>query len=162
MRLPRLLLRAMQRWADRRTSREADLYIGGRDRPYLIRWWIIPRNPLFNVYLHRVLRSDDDRALHDHPWLNCSILIDGGYVEHTIDAGGINRRVHRHAGEVKLRRASAAHRLEVTTGAGATTLFITGPRVRSWGFHCPDAGWRHWEDFTEGEAGEFVGRGCGE
>ena len=46
---------------------------------------------MFNLYLHEFSRSDDDRALHDHPWLfNLSVLLSGTYVEHTIDAGGIH------------------------------------------------------------------------
>jgi hypothetical protein len=39
------------------------------------------------------------------------------------------------------------------------TLFVTGPRVRSWGFWCAH-GWRHWKTFTAGPRGETVGRGC--
>ena len=35
---------------------------------YLSRWHIIPRNRYFNIYLHKFVGSDDDRALHDHPW----------------------------------------------------------------------------------------------
>ena len=26
------------------------------------------RNKIFNIYLHQIIRSDDDRALHDHPY----------------------------------------------------------------------------------------------
>lgn len=162
MRLPRFLVRRLEEWADWRMFREPNLFIGGIVNPYLVRWYILPRNPVFNVYLHRVLRSDDDRALHDHPWINLSILIKGEYVEHTIDDGGINRRVVRRAGDLKLRRATAAHRLEVIPGVECWTIFITGPRLRSWGFHCPFTGWKHWRDFTEGTNGELIGRGCGE
>jgi hypothetical protein len=58
------------------------------------RWWVIPRNKFFNIYLHHFLHSDDDRALHDHPWWNVSILLrSGSYVEHTIAAGGVGRAV---------------------------------------------------------------------
>ena len=49
--------------------RAPDFVIGGSDNPYLLRWFLIPRNPVFNVYLHKFMRSDDDRALHTHPWL---------------------------------------------------------------------------------------------
>ena len=40
------------------------MVIGGAEDPYLLRWYLIPRNPFVNVYLHKFLRSDDDRALH--------------------------------------------------------------------------------------------------
>src|SRR3546814_8204117 len=42
--------------------RKPDITIGGEDNPYLRRWYIIPRNRWFNVYLHEFLRDDDDRA----------------------------------------------------------------------------------------------------
>jgi hypothetical protein len=140
--------------------REPDFKIGSDDDPYMRRWWVIPRNKFFNVYLHHFLHSDDDRALHDHPWLNCSILLKGSYTEHTINAGGVNVRTDYHAGDVKFRRAIAAHRVELTSGP-CWSLFITGPVWRSWGFHCPH-GWRHWKEFTAPEAKGKIGRGCGE
>lgn len=140
--------------------RKPDLVVGGDADPYLRRWWLIPRNRWFNLYLHHFMRSDDDRALHDHPWLNLSILLHGRYVEHTISAGGINVRTERRAGECKFRTASAAHRIELVDGP-CWTLFVTGPRLRDWGFHCR-LGWVPWQKFTKPENPGEIGRGCGE
>ena len=140
--------------------RSPDFIIGGALDPYIRRWWVIPRNRFFNIYLHHFLRSDDDRALHDHPWWNLSILLQGRYIEHTISAGGINVHTERCAGQVKFRRAKAAHRIELIDGP-CWTLFITGPRLREWGFHCR-LGWVHWKEFTKPEKKGEVGRGCGE
>lgn len=129
-------------------ARQPDVVIGGGDRgSYLHRWHLIRRNPLFNIYLHNFRRSDDDRALHDHPWANVSFLLRGSYTEHTIAAGGIHHRTVRHAGDLKARLPGAAHRIELTHG-DCWTLFITGPKVRHWGFHHPTCGWVHWLDFT--------------
>jgi hypothetical protein len=61
--------------------REPDVVIGGRDNPYLLRWHLIPRNKLFGIYLHRFLRDDDDRALHDHPKNNISLILTTDYRE---------------------------------------------------------------------------------
>jgi hypothetical protein len=120
----------------------------------LRRWWIIPRNRLFNIYLHQILRSDDDRALHDHPWINCSIILKGRYMEVTPANSFMRRRW-----SVTFRRAVAAHRLVIARGESCWSLFITGPMIRQWGFHCPQ-GWRHWKLFVnERDAGQ-VGRGC--
>jgi hypothetical protein len=59
-----------------------------------------------------------------------------------------------------MRRARTAHRLELINGP-CVTLFVTGPKIREWGFHCPFAGWRHWRDYTHvGEGGSSIGRGC--
>ena len=156
----RLMLRLAPRLISISQKRPPDIVIGGEDDPYLKRWWLIPRNRWFNVYLHHFLRSDDDRALHDHPWWNLSVLLSGRYVEHTISAGGVHVKTERRAGQRKFRAASAAHRIELVDGP-CWTLFITGPRLREWGFHCPQ-GWRHWRQFTSGPRGETIGRGCGE
>lgn len=142
------------------TKRPPDFIIGGRENPYLLRWYLLPRNPFFNVYLHRFLRSDDDRALHDHPWTNLSVILEGSYTEHTILAGGIHKRTLRKAGDIVLRRAKSAHRIELSHGP-CTTLFVTGPKVREWGFHCPDTGWIHWKDFVSVDDAGHVGKGCG-
>jgi hypothetical protein len=143
-------------------SRPADVVIGSTKTPYMLRWLVLPRNRIFNVYIHHFLRSDDDRALHDHPWWNLSLLLDGAYTEHSIQAGGIHRRVIRRAGALRLRRAKAAHRIELHAGP-CWTLFIIGPNIRTWGFHCP-SGWIDWRDFTtddENGSSVYVG-GCGE
>lgn len=139
-------------------KRPPDVNIGKEDDVYMRRWWVIPRNRVFNIYLHNFLRSDDDRALHDHPWWNASILLSGQYTEHTIAAGGVNRRVVYPTGAVKLRGAKYAHRVELTHGP-CWSLFITGPTIRSWGFHCP-AGWRHWTEFVDSRDSGKIGKGC--
>ncbi len=143
----------MLAWAARIMLREPDFIIGDN---YLRRWWVIPRNEQVNVYLHEILRSDDDRALHDHPWANSSWVLDGSYIEHLPDGSAIERR----AGDFVSRDAEALHRLEIAEGGRALSLFITGPKVRQWGFACPN-GWRHWRDFVGEDTGQ-VGRGCGE
>ncbi len=133
------------------SSRPPDFVIGDN---YLRRWWIVPRNTLSNVYLHEFRRSDDDRALHDHPWSSTSIVIAGSYVEVTPHG-----RFTRNTGDVITRPATAPHRIEIPGGESVITLFITGPHEREWGFHCPQ-GWRHWSEFTAADDKGQVGRGC--
>lgn len=137
-------------------DREPDFKIGPADDPYMLRWWIIPRNDHFNIYYHQILHDDDDRALHDHPWDSLSFMVKGGVREIT-ESGP--RLIW--PGEVTFREAKMAHRLELVEGEPAETLFITGPRVREWGFHCPK-GWLHWRQFVNPDAEGEVGRGCGE
>ena len=118
---------------------------------YLNRWFVIPRNRFLNIYLHQFLASDDDRALHDHPWFSVSFMLKGEIVEHSFKGLRIIPRFIP-----VFRSAKFAHRLEVVKGP-VWTLFITGPRIRSWGFYC-HKGWRHWEHFTtKKENGETVG-----
>ncbi len=156
----------------KRITTPPNLQIGDAENPYLLRWYIIPRNKFFNIYLHRILRSDDDRALHDHPWWNISFILDGGMLEVMPAKGfgsipiGQRPKTNRYLkqGNLVCRGAKSAHRLEVRDKSTCQTLFITGPRIRDWGFHCPQ-GWRHWKIFTSfDETGNStqVGRGCGE
>ncbi len=152
------LRRTLVRGVARR--RRPDFVVGTPEAPYLRRWWLVPRNPLCNVYLHQFLRSDDDRALHDHPWPWASLVLVGGYTEHTILAGGIHVRREYQPGALRVHGPRFAHRIELPAGGACWTLFITGPRVRGWGFHCP-AGWRPWRIFTNPTTGgATVGRGC--
>lgn len=148
------------RWALRfMASRAPDFVIGEPERPYMHRWWVIPRNRWFNIYLHAILRSDDDRALHDHPWANCSILLSGAYCEivpHLIlrlakrpyRYGQPTAAILRRAGSVVFRRPTQAHRLVLLNERPVISLFITGPNVRTWGFYAPQ-GWVPWQDFTD-------------
>lgn len=146
-------------------------FVVGADDPagaYLRRWYLIPRNRFFNIYLHNFLRDDDDRALHDHPWHWASLLLLGSYIEHTVAAGGVQHTNVRLAGSIKCAGPKAAHRVALWrtlqgNPAPCWTLFITGPRVRDWGFHCPLQGWIPWQRFTragvDGKPGE-IGPGC--
>lgn len=149
-----------ERFIARVTRRAPDFVIGGAERPYLRRWFVIPRNPIFNVYLHEFLRSDDDRALHCHPWSNASFVLRGQYVEHTIEQGGIEGRKLLVAGSCRIRwTGRIAHRIELTDGP-CWSLFLTGPRYRNWGFHCPAQGWIPWERFTAPDDKGSIGKGC--
>jgi hypothetical protein len=136
--------------------------------PYLERWYLIPRNKWFNIYLHHFLRSDEDRALHDHPWINASVLLEGDYWEHL---PGHNIPVLRRPGAIYFRRAKQLHRVQLFKDFGRDakgrfkswelpvwTLFITGPEIREWGFACPK-GWIPHFEFTSRD-GNFTGKGC--
>jgi hypothetical protein len=121
---------------------------------------LIPRNGFFNVYLHRIWRSDDDRALHDHMYVNASILLSGSYAEVRRD-GGIRSFAER---ALIFRLPSTPHRLVVSHfcrqwNRPVVTLFVTGPRVRNWGFHCP-RGWLPYERFVHPTDPGLVGPGC--
>lgn len=161
--LPEFARLALLAWVRQEMARRSpDFIIGGEADPYLKRWWAIPRERTGNVYLHQFIRSDDDQALHDHPWDSVSIILDGWYIEHL--PGALPEL--RGPGSIVRREAADAHRVELlrheATGVEepVTTLFLTGPVVREWGFHCERRGWVHWRDFTAGPAGQTAGKGC--
>jgi len=143
-------------------SRAPDFAIGPAEDPYMLRWWWLPRNRFFNVYVHIMRHDDDDRALHDHPWPSLSLCAQGILLEHYKDSDGDARKRLIYEGDWIWRPASFAHRLAVfSEDELPMTIFITGPRIREWGFHCPK-GWRHWMDFVSSDDKGVIGRGCGE
>ncbi len=149
-------LESVSLWADEyiKSHPEPDFHIGPVDNQQLQRWFIVPRNKIANVYLHRFLRSDDDRALHDHPWNNISWILSGTYIEHIP-----YHSFTRFSGGRVERKADMPHRIELIDGP-VTTLFFTGPVIREWGFHCPQ-GWRHWKEFVSMvDGGNTIGKGC--
>jgi len=169
-RVPDWLLRKLLREHNRvTTGRLPDVRIPSNPEvpPYMLRWWRIKRNAFFNCYFHIVRRSDEDTALHDHPWWNFSIVLEGEYTEHTISEGGVHVKQRYGPGAVRFRRSgSFAHRLELdryppgwTIGGikggemPVHTIFITGPVLRRWGFHHPKQ-WVDayaWDDFLQAE-----------
>lgn len=144
----------MQDWANEIMRSEPHFRMGPG---YMDRWFMIPKNLQQNVYLHRLLRSDED-VMHDHPWDNTSYVIAGGFIEHTPEGS-----IRREPGDIIHRKATDAHWLELEPGYQSISLFFTGPKIREWGFHCPK-GWQHWRDFTGGyhEGRSQKGVGCGE
>lgn len=137
-------------------KRDPDFVIGDPDDPYMIRWWLRRDRSEGSIYLHQIRKSDDDRALHDHPWPSTSIILSGTLREIVPDGSRILT-----PGSITSRAATDAHRLEVVDGP-VWTLFVTGAVEREWGFHCPN-GWIHWQDFTDADSGGArTGRGCGE
>lgn len=145
-----------------------NLIVGPPDKPYLKRWYLIPRNKFFNIYLHQFVNDDEDRALHDHPWHSISFTLKGFYFEHLPDG---DFRIWK-AGSIVFRKATHLHRIAlfydlaindaqkfVETRKPAWTLFITGPNIREWGFACPQ-GWVHWKDFVLPDDQGRVGKGC--
>lgn len=163
MRLPDRLTEALcDRLSPTIWRRPPDFTVGADFDPYLLRWYLIKRNRVSNVYLHQFIRSDEDRALHDHMYANVSLILGGSYVEHFADG----RAVIRRAGDIVFRLPSTLHRVSLVNGRDGIpntvlTLFVTGPRVRQWGFQCPQ-GWVPWTEFVNPDHPGLPGRGCGD
>lgn len=119
-------------------SREPNFIIRPAGSNQTLRWYVIPRNNWLNIYLHKWVSSDDDRAPHDHPYHNASILLKGQYVEWMlrpqweVDAGAPRERPFLcHQGHIYLRRATTAHRVELrewkTENVGDKIITILNP-----------------------------------
>ncbi len=119
-------------------KRPPDVSMGGEEDPYLVRWWLIPENRFFNVYLHRFLRDDDDRVLHDHPWHSVSLLLKGQVLEvYRMNDCNLDQTRVLYRGQLIYRKASFAHRLFLPQSQfggcpDAWVLFVTGPVIGRW------------------------------
>ena len=158
--------------------RTPDLIIGPRHNPQTLRWHIFKCRG-WQLSLHKWMRSDDDRALHDHSGHNLSIILSrAGYwelVRHRVvvpcpisDKGAwtnVDRWHWRRAWRLYFRRADQPHRVALSPGSAPIwTLWLRFPPIREWGFHCPK-GWRHWKEYTGNRdyygVGESTGgKGC--
>ena len=99
----------------------------------------------FNIFLHKFLLSDTPGLFHDHPWWWISIVLTEGYWEHLIDG----RVLWRKPWSIAFRKAEELHWVELPEGKYPMTLFIHGPRTRTWGFIEDDGSWTQWRAFIE-------------
>ena len=127
-------------------------------RPYLVRYYLrggADERPA--IYLHHILRSDEDRDLHDHPWPFTSLVLLGGYWEEEPWIEGTTPETWRSftartwRGPLSVIRHQAKDYHRVILGdvdRPAWTLVFRGPRERRWGFRTK-SGWVHWKDYEK-------------
>jgi len=108
--------------------------------PYMHRYYLMLKNRIsfpFNLLLHKIVKSDDP-VYHDHPWDFTTIVLKGGYWEHTPEFfhGKVvsDRKVWHGPGSIISRGAHEFHWLELDNNQPAVTLFIPKKRKRDWGF----------------------------
>lgn len=126
----------MINWLINRAKRTPYFHLQG----YMNRYWLF-QSRLVSIRIHQILRSDDGRCMHDHPWWNISIVLRGRYWE--IMDGGPR---WRGPGSVVVRRAQHRHRLVLPPEHDCWSLFIHGHKSREWGFHTKD-GWVMWKKY---------------
>jgi hypothetical protein len=144
---------------------------------YMDRWWCMPHWCLetrqtdngpelrpkrwlpFVIRVHRIVSSDNDRHLHDHPFGNVSWLLRGGYweilptsIDPTWEQHGIamreqTRRVFRPEGSIVRRRATDRHAIRILPNEQVFSLFIQFRKCQPWGFYTP-RGKVFWWDYA--------------
>lgn len=132
--------------------------------PYMERYWLLESRWL-SIKLHWIATPDYDRHMHDHPWWFASLILRGWYVEQrpmgkepVFRHDGTEERygIRRAPGSFAFRAAGARHLISAVHRDGVWTLFINGPRCRSWGFHT-ESGWVYWKDYPScHEAGQVT------
>lgn len=130
------------RWPQRRVIWSCTAARG----PLLTRYYLLETR-WFAIYLHHLHASDEDRALHDHPWAFVTILLSSGYFEHIESAQRLgSTRIWRRRFSVLARPAAWRHRLELVRPAW--TLVVRSAYRREWGFITPN-GWQHWKEYGQ-------------
>jgi len=115
----------------------------GLGSPLMIRY-VLFRCAAFGIYVHHFLRSDYDRALHDHPWPYVALILKGGYwEEHDQTLDGAKTRVWYGPRRVLVRQAEWRHRVILPDGQTSWSVVLVGRRQRRWGFWLP-TGWCWW------------------
>ena len=125
--------------------------------PYLSRWYLTSSQgdvdpELFDarkettpawlpkLFLHRFHRSDDDYALHSHPWhWAVSLVLVGGYSEERRVGDRVVRRDVR-PWRLNFLTAETFHRVDLFE-EDAWSLFLVGPKTGS--------GWAFWDRDTK-------------
>lgn len=114
---------------------------------YLRRWSLwLPFG--WSLKLHHILRADDDRCPHDHPWGFWTLILWGGYDEVILGVFGGEKVNRMRPGRLAYRPASFKHRIERLPRGHAWTLVLTRRRAQEWGFYTRD-GWMHWRSFVD-------------
>ena len=130
----RLLARpAVAQWLWRRAQRTPYLHLAG----YMERWWLFNgydqphyRAWLPSIRMHHILRADNERHLHDHPWNARTFILKGNYLEERQD--GVF--VLRVPGDTATLKFGEYHRIASVSTGGVWTLFVTWRKQGTWGF----------------------------
>lgn len=104
------------------------------ENPYDFVRYGLMSSEIENIYIHQFVRGDREDP-HCHPWPNISIIIDGYYTEHIYDIdSNFIESIHAMPGDIIFRQANAVHAI-VDASPYCTTLFISGPKEKDWGFY---------------------------
>jgi len=122
-------------------------HIGSEGSVYMRRFIFLLPFGLGTIRLHNIMRSDDDRHLHDHPFDFVSFLLTGGYLEtlpvysddgRLLDPQHTSTRKTWPRFSIIRKRAEDLHAL--TLERPVWTLVFAGPKRRDWGF-ATERGW---------------------
>jgi hypothetical protein len=128
------------------------------DGKFLTRWMLCGKRyegTGSRLMVHKFHRSDAEPYFHDHPFAFWSLILWGGYYEHTATG-----KVWCGPLSFLRRPAEWKHRVELPPGRTCWTLVWRGPRVRSWGFWCREDKWIPWREHEANV--NATGTGCPE
>ena len=106
--------------------------------PYLERYHLLKLPFDHQVYLHRFVASDPGRGLHNHPWRSAfSLILSGKYEEIRMadsNKDNVLQTRQMRSGRLNWINGRVFHRINLINNKEVWTLFIHGPKAKSWGF----------------------------
>lgn len=152
--LAKLLARpAVVDWLIRRAERTPYYHITSADGSdvYMYRWWLFNSYPnssdgasrrwsnwLPSIRMHRIMRADQERNLHDHPWNARTFILRGWYKEEREEECGRRVCPTRRPGDTARLQFGQFHRITEVSEDGVWTLFVAGKKRGTWGFKVGD------------------------
>lgn len=115
-------------------------------KDYLHRWSLwFPGG--ISLKLHKIVRTDEDRCEHDHPWWFIRVILAGGYVE-SINGKPFARKPWRPWAFWRIYPClpSFKHRIIKLPAGSNWSLVLCGKSRGYWGFYTK-AGWMPWQKF---------------
>lgn len=88
----------------------------------------------FSIRLHKFNQSDDQRALHDHPWPFLTVIVAGGYWDVTKDEDGYVQMERLRAGSIRYRPLGHIHTVKLGDKP-SWSIVLTGRYQHRWGFY---------------------------
>jgi len=98
--------------------------------------------PVCNIYVHNLLKSDQDLEPHTHPWNFISLILKGGYIEDYVVGPHHKNTCHDYiesyrnivkAGDFVMHSYSDAHKIQLTDDNVWTAVFTWGTK-EPWGY----------------------------
>lgn len=98
--------------------------LGLPECPYMYRWVLIVFG--YSIRVHKWIRSDDKRHMHDHPWNFRTFVLRGHYFD-------VSPEGREKVTGTVYRKSTHRHYVDVPE-CGALTLLLCGRQHRKWGF----------------------------
>lgn len=139
---------AVADWLIRRAMRTPYSNIVKNGDLYMERYWLFNPYPdngasgasrkrwrfPISIRIHHIVRPDEDRDLHDHPWNARTFILRGHYVEQRLWSERIAVNLVRLPGNTARLRFGEFHRITRVSDGGVWTMFVTGKYRGTWGF----------------------------